>query len=450
MTEYSLGCRKQLPKSEIRSAIGGATLLYYSTPVLRKREVRTFDFPLFSGSVRRISKPSIERLAMNVDRSPVVLLLALLLSTGTGILVASAEADTPAVEAASEEQPRPAKTSSSGPVDVQESIVVASAQGRPTSVPFGAVLTQDKPLPSRAADLEVGVANFPATMGTVAAPWWPLIQLGLYFVVIGWCLTFGTFYVCVLKKKSRIEYKARRQSHVSRSSAEGCLWLQRAVDSGFQIFALSKSKEQTCSSISEMVRARLEDSGHARDVSLDITSVGDSAPKMNAIHVLPTTDKHTVDFECEVAYDGGLAFTLDAHVPVFRGRTLPVAITLSDLTFEGHLRVKAKVSDTTKDIEVEARLLSEASFGCVLHTSLGPHWVALKDPLVIPVILKRVLLWQMNKRLLDPAAVRYSFKLPGSLDPQQPMWRGGSPTDPSEMSSFPAAVSDYSTSHATS
>jgi hypothetical protein len=250
----------------------------------------------------------------------------------------------------------------------------------------------------------------------------PTVLVGTLTIVIVLATIF-------LRQKKFLQYRPRLRSHVARTSSESCLWLQRACDATFRMLQNADLWSKVSEKLTQRVTSTLEDSGLLQNVDFRIRTIGTCGPCISAIRMAPTpsgaASKQTVEFECDISYEGGFGFSLAAFFPLWLGAGANFRIDVSSLKFFCHAKVKATVADATKDVGLELQLVSKPTFSFNYETKLVTrlrYFPSLKNTAIVYYATRFLLVYLITKKLVAPACLKLRIPLPPALDPQQPLW----------------------------
>lgn len=252
-------------------------------------------------------------------------------------------------------------------------------------------------------------------------------------------------------KKRTLRFRPRRVTHVARGTAETCVWLQRLVDALFSPLCETYGRP-ACDRLFQTLTALVEDGGYAANTKLRVDSFGCSAPRVVAVSAVQGSSRLAMSVECELAYgcrcagancaspstgtrsvgaDGvaatttgenaesdaqshSLAVSWSGDVPIARGRSLPVSVSLSGLSFVAHCRLHLTVVEgEAPAVAVTVSLMSEPVLSVTMNTTLGAAF-KLRDWFGFVIGARLLAVARVRKMLLHPQEMRFVVPLPRS------------------------------------
>lgn len=289
------------------------------------------------------------------------------------------------------------------------------------------------------------------------------------------------FLLILAIRQTTVRHRPTRRTNVPRSDSETCVWLQRFVDGLFDVFVLTFAP-QVCRQLQDKITAFLEDRGFAVKADFVVQNVGTSPPRVVALRVVhlpiapqassaqqscssiqPAGDASAtsspplppisptgvatisslsaslpfgmgcgqIEADLEVEYSGGAVFQLNAEVPVVRGRSLPLSITLSDVQVRCHCKVILTPRDTIASmhdhhhavgdafqVDVKLTAVSEPDFSFQLHTRVTKYRI--ENFFGFAMAAKAILLRVVRKELMHGVAVK--VPLPAEWSRGAPKW----------------------------
>ena len=216
----------------------------------------------------------------------------------------------------------------------------------------------------------------------------------------------------------------------SRKNTETCLWLQRLLAASMDALATTDHISRGCRKIESRLVTILEDRCHFRNVSVRLTNVGRSLPRISTINVAANSSNPcSIEAEVDLEYDGGGELTFHGVGLLAFRRALSVQARVSKLSFSCRARVQAEIRhEGLPECVITFVLDEEPHFHCDLQTTVGDP-LKLKNSWLVTSAVRYGLLFLLRRRMIDKQGISFTFPVGQEWNDIMPLWDGAQGVD---------------------